>query len=141
MMLQTGSPPLIERNTVSICDYGIEIASEHKNCSTSGITVRSNILFHNRIAGIAMGGYDIYRGSTVNCVSVNNTLYHNDTLQDGSGEILLANDNRNNTIKNNIFVANDQNPLFVNPDFVNPKALDLLEHYFLFRRYLSFMTI
>ncbi|MCP4717772.1 MAG: DUF5123 domain-containing protein [Deltaproteobacteria bacterium] len=111
-----GNGIMIERNTISSCDYGIEIASEHKNRSTSDITVRSNILFQNRISGIAMGGYDDQRGSTVNCTIVNNTLYHNDTLQDGSGEILLAYDNRNNTIKNNIFVANDQS-LFISNEF------------------------
>ena len=112
-----GTGVVIERNTVSSCDYGIEIASEHKNCSTSNITVRNNILFHNKNSGIAMGGYDKQRGSTANCIIVNNTLYHNDTLQDGSGEILLAYDTLNNTIKNNIFVANDQS-LFMSNKFI-----------------------
>lgn len=46
---------------------------------------------------------------------VNNTLYHNDSLRDGNGEILLQFDTRNNTIKNNILFANDQGLLIGNP--------------------------
>ena len=110
-----GRDIVIERNTIFQSDIGIEIASEHQGRATSYITVRSNFLFNNRMTGIAMGGYDTERGSTENCFIVNNTLYNNDTLEDGNGEILLQFDTQDNIIKNNIFYANDQSLMIGNP--------------------------
>ncbi|MBC8400139.1 MAG: DUF1565 domain-containing protein, partial [Candidatus Marinimicrobia bacterium] len=72
-----GRDIVIERNTISQADIGIEIASEHQGRATSYITVRNNFLFNSRMAGIALGGYDNERGSTENCIIVNNSLYHN----------------------------------------------------------------
>jgi hypothetical protein len=103
-----GRDIIIERNRVYSSNIGIEIASEHADGNTSNITVRNNFVYHNHIAGIAMGGYDTQRGYAENCVIVNNTLYSNDTSQDGNGELMLQYDTRNNIIKNNIFYANEQ---------------------------------
>lgn len=79
-----GKDSIIEQNYSYNNDIGIEIASEHAGKATSNITVRSNVIYNNRLTGIAMGGYDDERGSTVNCKIVNNTLYKNDTLGGGS---------------------------------------------------------
>ncbi len=111
-----GKDTVIERNVVYNADIGVEIASEHRNRATSNITVRNNFLYNNILKGISLGGYDRLRGSTENCMIVNNTLYHNDTQQDGSGEIGLTYDTRNNIIKNNIFFANEQS-LFIDNNF------------------------
>lgn len=54
------------------------------------------------------------RGSTVNCKIINNTLYHNNSLNDGSGEILLQYDTKNNMITNNIVFANSSNVFIYN---------------------------
>ncbi|MBA3531577.1 MAG: right-handed parallel beta-helix repeat-containing protein, partial [Ardenticatenales bacterium] len=62
-----GRDIVIEQNMVSLSDIGIELASEHAGRATSRITVRSNVLHHNRMAGLLMGGYDTARGSTVDC--------------------------------------------------------------------------
>ncbi len=104
----------IERNRVYSANIGIEIASEHANGNASYLTVTNNLVYHNHIAGIAMGGYDPDRGYAAHCAIVNNTLYHNDTVHSGSGELMLQYDTRNNIIKNNIFYANDQNVLISN---------------------------
>ncbi|MDM8551537.1 right-handed parallel beta-helix repeat-containing protein [Desulfobacterales bacterium HSG2] len=106
---------IVERNTVYSADIGIEIASEHQGRSTEGIIIRNNILYHNRMTGIAMGGYDEDRGGTENCKIINNTLYENDTLKDGNGELFIQYDVRNSIIRNNIFYANDQSLLIGNP--------------------------
>ncbi|MHC1728937.1 MAG: right-handed parallel beta-helix repeat-containing protein [Syntrophobacteraceae bacterium] len=106
---------IIERNIVHHCNIGIELASEHHGKTTSAITVRSNFVFLNDIVGISIGGYDSLRGSTKNCTIVNNTLFRNDRLQWGNGEMMLQYDVRYNTIKNNIFYANSQNYLITNP--------------------------
>ncbi len=98
----------IEENVVTGSDIGIEIASEHQGKKSSHILVRNNILHHNALCGIAMGGYDQQRGSTENCVIVNNTLYLNDTLQGGNGEIMLQFMVNDCAILDNIIYANLQ---------------------------------
>ncbi|KAF6580447.1 MULTISPECIES: right-handed parallel beta-helix repeat-containing protein [Paenibacillus] len=109
-----GKDNIVEQNYSYNNDIGVEIASEHAGKATSNITVRSNVIYNNRLTGIAMGGYDDERGSTVNSKIVNNTLYKNDTLDDGSGQLLVQYDTRNNVIKNNIFVASSTDVLIYN---------------------------
>ncbi|MFB7813658.1 choice-of-anchor Q domain-containing protein [Paenibacillus chitinolyticus] len=109
-----GKDNLIERNYSYGNDIGIEIASEHAGKATSRITVRSNMIYNNRLTGLAMGGYDKQRGATANCVIVNNTFYKNDTLGDGSGQLYVQYDTQNNVIKNNIFVASSSDVLIYN---------------------------
>ncbi|MBB3127216.1 hypothetical protein FHS19_001870 [Paenibacillus rhizosphaerae] len=109
-----GKDSIIERNYSYNNDIGVEIASEHAGKATSNITVRSNFIYGNRLTGIAMGGYDTLRGSTVGCRIVNNTLYKNDTLGDGSGQLYVQYDTQNNVIRNNIFVASSTDVLIYN---------------------------
>ena len=101
-----GTNILIERNIVHNSNLGIELASEHKGKNTSYITLRSNFVYDNTQAGIAFGGYDTRRGSTENCVIVNNTLYNNFTQGDWGAELYIQFDTRNNIVKNNIIFAN-----------------------------------
>jgi hypothetical protein len=103
-----GRDTLIERNIVHHTNLGIELASEHAGHATSGITVRNNFVYSNTQVGIAIGGYDTERGSTENCVIVNNTFYNNYTQKDWGAELYVQYDTRNNTIKNNIFYANSE---------------------------------
>ena len=101
-----GTNIVIERNTVHNANLGIELASEHAGKNTSYITLRSNFIYNNTQAGIAFGGYDTRRGSTENCVIVNNTLYNNYTQGDWGAELYIQFDTRNNVVKNNIVYAN-----------------------------------
>ncbi len=110
-----GRSIVIERNRVHHNNIGIELASEHQGRSTSRIIVRNNFVYLNDIVGIALGGYDRRRGSTRLCSVLNNTLFRNDRLQWGNGELMLQFDTRDNVIKNNIFQANAQNLLITNP--------------------------
>lgn len=109
-----GTNVVIERNTVSYSDFGIEIASEHQNRSTSQIIVKNNLIYFNRLAGVTMGGFDNLRGSSENNEVSNNTFFYNDSLQDGNGEILLQYDVRNTSITNNIFYSNPQSLFIAN---------------------------
>lgn len=109
-----GKDSIIEQNYSNNNDIGIEIASEHAGKSTSDITIRSNVVQNNRLTGIAMGGYDDERGSTVNCKIVNNTVYNNDLLGEGSGQLYVQYDTKNNVIKNNIIVASSTGVLIYN---------------------------
>jgi hypothetical protein len=100
-----GRDTLIEQNIVHHTNLGIELASEHAGHATSNITVRNNFVYSNTQVGIAIGGYDKRRGSTENCVIVNNTFYNNYTQADWGAELYVQFDTRNNIIKNNIFFA------------------------------------
>jgi hypothetical protein len=110
-----GTRLTVERNIAHDCNIGLELASEHAGRSTSFIILRNNFVYHNTSMGIAIGGYDTERGSTENCIIVDNTLYNNDYRKEGNGELLVQFDTRNNAIKNNIFYANNQSMLIVNP--------------------------
>ncbi len=114
-----GAHITIEGNTVFSANIGIELASEHPGRETSDILVRNNMLYHNHMTGIALGGYDSERGSTRNVILVNNTLFHNDTDHTGSGEMLLQYDVQNTMVKNNILYANGQGILISNPFLEN----------------------
>jgi len=101
-----GTKIIIERNIIHHANLGIELASEWAGKSTSYITVRNNFIYSNTQVGIAFGGYDKLRGSTENCLIVNNTLYNNSTQGDWGAELYVQFDTRNNTVKNNIIYAN-----------------------------------
>lgn len=107
-----GTRITIENNILHNCNLGIEIASEHAGRATSYVTVRNNFVYSNTQVGLGMGGYDTKRGSTENCIVVNNTFYNNATIGDWGAELYVQYDTRNNIIKNNIFYANS-NRLFI----------------------------
>jgi len=62
-----------------------------------------------------MGGYDTQRGMTRDCLVLNNTLFENDTNEDGNGEIYLQFDVADCIIRNNLMKTNGQGRLFGNP--------------------------
>lgn len=103
-----GTRIVVERNIAHHCNFGVELASEHKDRATSHITLRNNLFYSNTEAGISLGGYDKQRGRTEDCIIVNNTLYDNDTHRGGSGELQLQYDTRNNVIRNNLLYAGAQ---------------------------------
>ncbi len=100
-----GTRILIEQNVMHDVDFGIELASEHKNRSTSYITARNNLIYHAHTAGVSIGGYDRERGHTEHCTVVNNTLYQNDTSGTGSGEFQMQWNMADNIFANNIVYA------------------------------------
>ena len=105
-----GRDIVIENNTVSGCDLGIEIGAENSGIVASGVIVRDNLVFANEKAGIVFGGYKSSVGRTKSCQFLNNTCYENDTLGEGLGELWIqyAEDNQ---IRNNVFYSTSQNVL------------------------------
>ncbi|MFP3122588.1 DUF1565 domain-containing protein [Ectobacillus funiculus] len=110
-----GKEIIIEKNQVYKNDIGIEGASEHAGKSTSSITIRKNTIYENSSAGIAVGGYDTKRGSTVNSIITDNILYKNDTKYQDGGQLLLQYNTKQNRIENNIMVAGDSQLLISSP--------------------------
>jgi hypothetical protein len=70
------------------------------------------LIWSNYTTGISIGGYDTTVGRTLNCVITHNTFYHNNTLQNGNGEMEFQYAPATNTITHNIFSANMQNLFF-----------------------------
>jgi hypothetical protein len=104
-----GTNILIEQNIVHHSNIGIELASEHKDRSTSYITVRNNFVSYSHMVGMCFGGYAKNTGSAEYNVIAGNTFYHNDTDNGGYGEINVQHHTLNNIFKNNIMVASSQN--------------------------------
>jgi hypothetical protein len=91
---------VIEGNVIHDVNIGIELASEHAGRSTRNVTVRNNVVYDATAIGFAIGGYDRRRGSTEDCVIVNNTIVNTDGV-----ELLVQFDTRDNVIANNVIVA------------------------------------
>lgn len=100
-----GTRILIEQNTMHDVDFGIELASEHKDRATSYITARNNLIYHCHTAGVSIGGYAPDRGHTEHSFVINNTLYENDTSSTGSGEFQMQWNMSDNVFANNIVYA------------------------------------
>jgi len=100
-----GTRVLIERNVIHDVDFGIELASEHKDRATSYVTARNNLIYHGHTAGVSIGGYAPERGHTEHCTVVNNTLYDNDTSGTGSGEFQMQWNMTDDIFGNNIVYA------------------------------------
>ena len=100
-----GTRILIERNVVHNVDFGIELASEHKDRATSYIIARNNLIYRTHTAGVSIGGYAPERGLTEHCRVISNTLYENDTSNTGSGEFQMQWNMSDNVFANNIVYA------------------------------------
>ena len=100
-----GTRILIEQNVMHDVDFGIELASEHKDRSTSYITARNNLIYHCHTAGVSIGGYAPERGHTDHSTVVNNTFYENDTSRTGSGEFQMQWNMADNVFANNVVYA------------------------------------
>ena len=109
-----GTRILIERNIIHNVDFGIELASEHKDRATSYITARNNLVYHCHTAGVSIGGYAPERGHTEHSTVVNNTLYENDTSATGSGEFQMQWNMADNVFENNIVYAGPRCLITVN---------------------------
>ena len=121
-----GTRVLIERNVIHDVDFGIELASEHKDRATSYITARNNLIYHCNTAGVSIGGYAPERGHTDHCTVVNNTLYDNDTAATGAGEFQMQWNMADDIFENNIVHAGSRCLIAVNKSKVdrkNPPAI------------------
>jgi Right handed beta helix region len=116
-----GTRILIERNVMHDVDFGIELASEHRDRATSYVTARNNLIYHSHTAGVSIGGYAPERGHTEQCVVINNTLYDNDTSGTGSGEFQMQWNMADDIFENNIVYAGKRCLMTVNKSEVDRK--------------------
>ncbi len=82
-----GRDVVVERNVVHSCDLGIEVGAENAGTDATRVTVRGNALLANDKAGLVFGGYDASVGRVTQSAFRNNTLYGNDALGLGYGQL------------------------------------------------------
>jgi hypothetical protein len=123
-----GTRILIEQNIMHDDDFGIELASEHKDRATSYITARNNLIYHCHTAGVSIGGYAPERGHTEHCTVVNNTLYENDTSATGSGELQMQWNMADNIFANNIVYAGPRCLVTVNKSQLGKNPAATIDH-------------
>jgi hypothetical protein len=104
---------IIECNRSYSNDIGIEVGCENAGRITSGVIVRNNLIYSNDKRGIGIGGYNFPLTGKVTSTSIlNNTLFNNDILNTGEGEITVEY-SEDCIIKNNILYSSSQNKLMV----------------------------
>ncbi len=115
-----GKNILVEKNKSYENGNGIEIGAE-ENGTTDSITVKNNLIFNNQEVGLYVGGYTTSTtGQVLNCIIRNNTLFQNNSLKDGTGEINMSKAS-NCVFENNVFYTNNQNT-FMSVDNISPQT-------------------
>lgn len=105
-----GKDIVVENNTVTQCDLGIEVGAENPGVVATNVTVRNNLIFRNDKGGLVFGGFKANRGRANNCTFQHNVVWKNDTQDDGQGQLWIQ-FAEGNTVTNNIFVAGPNNVL------------------------------
>lgn len=117
----------IENNTVTGSDIGMEIGCENMGFIAENILVRNNILYRNEKSGLGFGGYDFpSTGMVQNCTFTGNTVFDNDILDIGFGQLWIQYA-LNCQVENNIFYASTS-PWLVNAETVNPAMGNTLDY-------------
>jgi hypothetical protein len=100
-----------ELNTVYACDLAMEAASEHKGHDSSYVTIRNNLFYDSNTVGVSIGGYANTVGGSDHVIIVNNTLYNNNTKNQGAEFQIQyhSGDASGNIFENNIVYAGKQN--------------------------------
>ena len=120
-----GKSITIENNTSYNNDYGIEIGCENNgnapnDPSASNITLRNNLIYNNKVSGIALGGYNYPTSGKVQTTTItNNTVFNNDTDNSYNGELLISYV-ENSIIENNIIYANNADKVLIISGNANP---------------------
>jgi hypothetical protein len=103
----------VVRNTLRADDIGIEVAAENPRGSADHVVVADNFVTRSAYVGITTGGYcnaaracgGVRTGTAFANSFVNNTLYANNQLADGSPEFLVQYYVTRTVIENNLMYA------------------------------------
>lgn len=121
-----GKSTIVEKNISYENGNGIEIGCE-ENGTTDSITVKNNLIFNNQVTGLYVGGYTtLTTGQVLNSVLRNNTLFQNNSANDGTGELSVSKASFC-TFENNIFYTNSQN-ILMSMLSITPQANNTLNY-------------
>ena len=120
-----GKDIIVQNNTITGSDVGLEIGCENAGFIAENITVRNNIIYKNEKAGLGFGGYDFpATGQVQNCIFTGNTVYDNDILNTGFGQLWIQYA-LNCVVENNIFYTST-NAWMVNAETINSSYNNVL---------------
>lgn len=108
-----GKDIVVKDNVVRTADIGIEAASEWRQGGTEDIRIVGNDVTDSAYVGIALGGYGPGRGDASDLVVARNVLRGNNTLDDGSPEILLQYRVHDTRVVGNTVTATNDDALLV----------------------------
>ena len=124
-----GASVLIENNIIHDGDYGIEISGENDkptiDFETQDITVRNNLIYNCRSAGLKIGNY---KGKLKNALVSNNSCFYNNRGGRRDGDVngtsrnispwaeLVIDNMEDVNINSNIFYARASNKTMLNTD-------------------------
>ena len=125
-----GKDIIVQNNTITGSDIGMEIGCENMGFITENIIVRNNIIYKNEKSGLGFGGYDFpATGQVKNCSFTGNTVFDNDILNTGFGQLWVQYA-LNCEVKNNIFYTST-NAWVVNAEIID-KTFDNIFDYNLY---------
>lgn len=114
-----GKNIVVENNSITGSDIGLEIGCENQGFIAENITVRNNLIYKNEKSGLGFGGYDFpTTGQVQNCSFTGNTVFDNDLLNTGFGQLWIQYA-LNCEVKNNIFIA-QSNAWMINAEIIDP---------------------
>jgi hypothetical protein len=124
----------VSNNISYLNDMGLEVGAENHVVVNgvnhpyvaSGIVVENNLIYSNDKAGLVFGGFASNVGRVEQCSFINNTVYKNDTFNQGNGQLWIQWAS-NNTVTNNIFYATSNNVLIGSFD-PNSNVNNTLDH-------------
>lgn len=103
-----GKDITIKDNTVTECDYGIEVGCEKVGKKAENINVVDNTVYSNAKAGISVGGYSHNSGLVENVIVERNHLYKNNYLGKYYGaELIISKISNLKVISNSIYGKQD----------------------------------
>jgi len=121
---------VFERNLVHHCDLNIEVAAENGGFDGSNVTVRNNVFYDAYTVGISIGGYGNCTKGHLGCggsdhvVIVNNSLYNNNTRNQGAEFQIQYRAGSTNIFENNIVYAGIQDVWIYGPYKGSSPTLD-----------------
>ncbi len=122
-----GKDIIVQNNIITGSDVGLEIGCENAGFIAENITVRNNIIYKNEKAGLGFGGYDFpATGQVQNCVFTGNTVFDNDILNTGFGQLWIQYA-LNCVVENNIFYTST-NAWMVNAETINATYNNTLDY-------------
>lgn len=114
-----GKDIIVENNSITGSDIGLEIGCENNGFIAENIIVRNNLIYKNEKSGLGFGGYDFpATGQVQNCSFTGNTVFDNDLLNTGFGQLWIQYA-LNCEVKNNIFYA-ETNAWLINAEIIDP---------------------
>ena len=95
----------VRQNVVRASDIGIEVGAENPRGHADAVRVRGNRVSGSRYVGLALGGYGPRRGEVYGVQVTGNHFRDDNTLRDGSPELLLQFKLHETSLTHNTVVA------------------------------------